>query len=323
MIERTQKDQRSESKPWHRPVLLEETLEGWIYSEAKYLVDGTVGGGGHSEAALERYPNVRLLGLDRDLDALAEAGKTLARFGDRVHLRQGSYARLDQHLAAIGWPAQVDGILLDLGVSSHQLDTAERGFSFRMDGALDMRFAQTGEDTPTAADLVNQASEEELTGWFREWGEERQAKRVARAILRWREQERIETTAQLLDCFESVLGSRTPKGRVHPATRCFQALRIAVNREFEHIDAFLARFPTWLVSGGQIAIISFHSLEDRRVKQRLRALATGTDDPNVPLMDRDDPTFSLLHRKPITGSEEEIEQNPRARSALLRAAKKR
>lgn len=323
MTEDVQQDHQVVQEAWHLPVLCEETLADWVHEEATYLVDGTVGGGGHSKAVLERFPNVRLLGLDRDVDALAEAGRTLAAFGDRVRLRQGSYCHLDQHLAGIGWPSQVDGILLDLGVSSYQLDTATRGFSFRMNGPLDMRFAQAGEDTPTAAELVNQTPEEELTRWFRDWGEERQAKRVARAILRWREREPFETTAQLLACFESVLGSRTPKGRVHPATQCFQALRIAVNREFDHIDTFLARFPAWLTQGGQIAILSFHSLEDRRVKQRFRALATGTDDPSVPLMDRQPPTFSLLHRKPIIGTEEEIARNPRARSALLRAAKKR
>ncbi|MCB9641330.1 MAG: 16S rRNA (cytosine(1402)-N(4))-methyltransferase RsmH [Myxococcales bacterium] len=322
MSDQVQQDHNT-TEGWHLPVLLEETISCWVREGARYVVDGTVGGGGHSEAALSRFPDLQLLGLDRDVDALAEAGRKLARFGDRARLHQGSYAELDKHLAEVGWPSQVDGILLDLGVSSYQLDTAGRGFSFRMDGPLDMRFAQEGEDTQTAAELVNYVEEGELARLFRDWGEERHAKRAARAIVRAREKEPFETTTQLRLCLESVLGSHAPKGRVHPATRCFQALRIAVNQEFSHIDKFLANFPSWLATEGRIAIISFHSLEDRRVKQRLRALATGTDDPNVPLMDRDEPTFSLLTRKPITGQEQEIAENPRARSALLRAAQKR
>jgi 16S rRNA (cytosine1402-N4)-methyltransferase len=278
-----------------------------------------VGGGGHSYALLSRYPKARVLGLDRDPDALLQAGERLASFGERAILRRGSYADLGEHLAALGWSA-VDGILLDLGVSSHQLDTAARGFSFRQEGPLDMRFGQESEGLPSAADIVNGASEGELADIFWRWGEERQSRRIARVIVQQRTQAPLQTTTDLRLCVERVLGSHTPKGKIHPATRCFQALRIAVNQEFSHIERFLRDFPSWLAPRGRVAIIAFHSLEDRLVKQRLRALATGTEDPSVPLMDRAPATYRLLTKKPIIGDEEEIEANPRARSALLRAA---
>ncbi|MEM1009485.1 MAG: 16S rRNA (cytosine(1402)-N(4))-methyltransferase RsmH [Myxococcota bacterium] len=313
---------------WHVPVLLERTLACWSATGGTRFVDGTCGGGGHSFALLSKHPDIQLLGLDRDTDALHQATQRLAPYQDRCTLRQGSYANLGAHLNAIGW-SKVDGILLDLGVSSYQLDTDARGFSFLREGPLDMRFDQQNEQQQTAADLLASASEQELIEIFRRWGEEPQAKKIARHVVQARIEQPWHTTTQLADALERWIGrpftpkkKHRPKRRIHPATRCFQALRIAVNQELQHLQRFLEHFPTWLATGGCLAVLSFHSLEDRMVKRRLRALATGTDDPNVPLMDRAAPTFALLHRKPLTGTEQEIEENPRARSALLRAARK-
>lgn len=307
---------------WHLPVLLEETVSSWYHDKGRTYVDGTVGGGGHTGHLLSRCPESTVLGIDRDLESLERASQTLDLYQDRVSLQRGSFADLDSHLSAAGFPSQVDGILLDLGVNSHQLDAAERGFSFLHDGPLDMRF-QPDSSQQTAADLVNQLPEQELVQIFREWGEEPQAKRAARAIVTWRQEQPFHRTGQLRDCLHQSL-KFNPRKKTDPATLIFQALRIAVNREFDHIDRFLEEFPKWLAPGGRIAIISFHSLEDRRVKKALRKHAKGcVCPPDFPVCACGiQPTLRLRTSKPIRPSEEELEANNRARSARLRVAEK-
>jgi len=324
----THSQQSSSDGEWHVSVLLDEVvtwLEGAVKGEEIcYVVDGTVGGGGHALELLTRCPNVRLLGIDRDLESIERARGTLEKVMDRVVLRHGSYADIESHLEAAGFPKQVDGITLDLGVNSHQIDTAERGFSFRFDGPLDMRFNPDDPSLPTAADLVNELSEGELIKIFREWGEEKRAKAAARAILRYREEQPFERTGELYDCLYKVLFSRKKGPKRDPVTRCFQALRIAVNQELHHLDTFLEQIPSWLVPGGRIAIISFHSLEDRRVKHGFRELARGCIcPPDLPVCGcGQKPKMKVLTRRSVEPSEEEVTQNARARSARLRVAEK-
>lgn len=290
-----------------------------VPSEARLVVDGTVGGGGHAAAILARYPEIQLLGVDRDLESLARCRETLKPFEDRVTLVQGTYADLPEHLAAVGWPDKVDAILLDLGVNSHQLDTPERGFSFRFDGPLDMRFQTERSDLPTAAEILQTWDEEEIARILWEYGEERQSRKIARRIVQRRGETPFREIRDLLAILVSVLGPPR-RDKIHPATRTFQALRIAVNRELEHLDRFLAGFSSWLRTGGHVAILSFHSLEDRKVKLRFRELAQPEQPwPPAPAIL---PTLELLHRKAIPASESEAEANPRARSAKLRSARR-
>jgi 16S rRNA (cytosine1402-N4)-methyltransferase len=279
---------------------LEEVIEALGPRPASVLVDGTVGAGGHA-AALARaiLPGGRLIGLDRDSEMLALAQAATADLP--VTLLQASYDDSASVLAELGVDL-VDGILLDLGLSSDQLRWSHRGFSFAEDGPLDMRFDTS--QSLTAADLVNQLSAEQLADLFFEFGEERYSRRVARRIVEARKGEKINTTARLAQIVRRAIPGKW--GPIDPATRVFQALRIAVNRELERLDAALKGLPNLLKPGGRLAVISFHSLEDRRVKHAFR----------------NDSRLTVLTKKPIMASDQETGQNPRARSAKLRIAER-
>jgi len=308
----------------HRPVLLDETLDVLALRPGALVVDGTLGGGGHAAALLERTaPDGRLVGLDVDDEALAEAGRQLARFGGRVTLVRASFRTLAQVLADLGI-AGVDGVLLDLGVSSRHLDAPERGFRFADESAartpLDMRMDRRSERT--AADLLARASIEELEGWLRRYGELPGAARLARAIVEARRRAPLRTVADLLAVIRAarVGGGR----RHHPATLVFQALRIAVNDELGALEEGLEAAIEALRPGGRLAVIAYHSLEDRLVKTRLRAAERGcVCPPRTPVCVCGlRPRLRLLTRRPLGPSEAELEANPRARSARLRAAER-
>lgn len=279
------------------------------------MIDGTVGAGGHAAGWLQgSAPDGELLGLDRDPHALEVAASRLRPFGARAHLRQGSFAELKLHAGAVGWE-QVRAVLLDLGISSMQLSDAGRGFSFRQDGPLDMRL-DPGQEL-TAEELVNAWSEGELADIIWRYGEEPQARRVASAILRARP---IRGTQQLAETVGRAIGGR--RRRIHPATRTFQALRIAVNDELQALRAALPQAVELLQAGGRLAVISFHSLEDRIVKRFLREQGGGcTCPPEQPFCTCDrQARLRELSRKPLRPDEEEVRANPRARSARLRVA---
>jgi len=298
---------------WHEPVLRDEVVRVLQPRAGRIFLDGTLGGGGHSEAFLAA--GARVVGLDRDRESLDYACGRLAVFGDRFRGVQSNFADAAGH-HEVRSLSPFDGALLDLGVSSHQLDSPRRGFSFRHDGPLDMRMdAGSG---PTAADLVNTASEEELARIFREFGEEPQSRRAARAIAAERERLAFARTGQLAALIEKVLPRR---GRIHPATRVFQALRIAVNDELGALRRALETIPTLLRSGARFAVITFHSLEDRIVKSFFRAGSEEwLDRPEWPAPRRNPGRCFLdLTRKPLEAGPEELHRNPRARSARLRA----
>ena len=299
----------------HRPVMRAEAVRFLAPDRGGIYVDGTVGLGGHAAAILAAGPEVRLIGIDRDPQALRYAAARLAQFGDRVRLVHGNYRDLAEILSDLGIDA-IDGFLLDLGLSSLQLDAPERGFSFRADGPLDMRMDPT--QKTSAADLVNEASVEELARILRDYGEERFAGRIARAIVAARP---IETTRALAEIVRRAIPRRFHERRIDPATRTFQALRIAVNDELRNLQDGLAAGFAALRPGGVIVVISFHSLEDRIVKRFFRKLATPRYEslaPGPPLP----PQAEVLTKKPLRPSEEEIGENPRARSAKLRACRK-
>jgi 16S rRNA (cytosine1402-N4)-methyltransferase len=300
----------------HQPVLYHEIILALQPENKGLYVDGTLGAGGHARGILEACaPDGRLLGLDVDPQALALARKTLAPYGERVHLTQASYDSLREILEHIGWE-EVDGILLDLGLSSMQLDSPERGFSFQHDAPLDMRFDPA---SPTsAADLVNSLPQEELADLIYRYGEERASRRIAQAIVRARP---LGTTRELATVIESVLPR---KGRLHPATQTFQALRIAVNRELERVESVLPQAAAALKSGGRLAVISFHSLEDRIVKEYFRRESRDCIcPPRQPVCTcGHKATLKEMSKKPITPGEAEIQANPRARSAKLRVVEK-
>jgi len=309
----------------HVPVLVAETLD-LLAPERRpggWFVDATVGLGGHAEALLTRAPEARLLGLDRDPQALERAAERLAPFADRVRFEHANFHELEAVLERLGgFEEGVSGVLADLGVSSLQLDTAERGFSFRFDGPLDMRM---GLADITAADLVNQSSEEELERIFRDYGEELQARRIARTIVRMRAAAPVTTTGQLRELIGRAKGGRKPwerEGRVDPATRVFQALRIAVNQELAGLEGFLEQAVRLLEDDGRLVVISYHSLEDRIVKNTLRDLARGDIDQVTGRPRSESQLIEVLTRKPLRPSEEEVAFNPRSRSARLRAAKR-
>ncbi len=285
-------------------------------------VDGTLGGGGHARLVLEASsPDGRLVGLDQDPQALAAAGRTLAGFGQRVILRRGTYSDLTTHLAALEID-QVDGVLLDIGVSSHQLDSAERGFSFREDGPLDMRMDTDG--PLTAADVLAESEVETLRRIFREYGEERWAGRIAKAVVRTREENPLKTTLQLAELICDVVPKGRVPQRIHPATRVFQALRIYVNQELDRLRDGLDAALDVLKPGGRLVVISFHSLEDRIVKHRFRDAAIDcVCPPRLPVCSCDkQATVKVLTRRGVRASDEEIAGNPRARSAILRAVER-
>ena len=313
-------------EPQHVPVLVAEALD-LLAPERRpggVFVDATVGLGGHAEALLLRAPEARLVGLDRDPQALERAARRLAPFGDRVRLVPANFFHIEEVLSGLGLRG-VAGVLADLGVSSLQLETPVRGFSFRLEGPLDMRM---GLADVTAADLVNQSSEGELETIFREYGEERHARRIARAIVRARAEAPIETTGQLKRLIDRNQGPRGPRGkkgreeRIDPATRVFQALRIAVNRELAGLQEFVEQTVRMLEDDGRLVIISYHSLEDRIVKNTLRGLAQGEVDPVTGRSRSETQLIEVLTRKPVRPAEEEIAFNPRSRSAKLRAARR-
>ncbi len=304
----------------HVPVLLDETL-GFLAPERRpggVFVDATVGLGGHAEALLRRAPEARVLGLDRDPQALELAAGRLAVFGERVRLEHAVFDRLADVLAGLGI-GRVAGVLADLGVSSMQLDVPERGFSFRFDGPLDMRMGSAG---LTAADLVNESSEEELERIFREYGEERHARRIARAIARARAESPITTTGQLKSLIDRIKGWSSHREKIDPATRVFQGLRIEVNQELTGLAALIDQTVGLLEPDGRLVIISYHSLEDRIVKNRMRAMAQGEVDQVTGRTRSETQLIEVLTRKPVRPSEQEIAFNPRSRSAKLRAAKR-
>ncbi len=290
----------------HLPVLYAAVLDSVQPRPGGFYIDGTLGAGGHAAGLLERSaPDGRLLGLDRDPVALAQARTRLAEFGDRAQVVQASYLRLAEFAA----PASADGIVLDLGLSSLQLDDPARGFSFQGAGALDMRF---GPDTElTAAEIVNEWPVDELADVLFDYGEERHSRRIARAIVAARP---VLGTQALAEVVSRALGGRREK--IHPATRTFQALRIAVNGELEAVAAVLPLAAGLLRPGGRLAVIAFHSLEDRLVKRYFRELSQPVEDASS------GPAWRLLTRKPIEATPDETAANPRARSAKLRVVER-
>lgn len=303
----------------HLPVLLEEVLEGLRPFTGGRYVDCTVGGGGHSRAILEASePAGRLLGLDQDPAALEAAGKALAPFGSRVTLKKANFRRLLEAAREAGFD-QADGVLFDIGVSSPQLDEGERGFSFHQDAPLDMRMDPEG--PVTARDLVNGLEAAELTRLLRDYGEERWARRIADFIVRNRP---LETTGQLVEVIKAAIPAAARRTGPHPARRTFQALRIAVNDELGALEEGLGQALDLVRPGGRVAVITFHSLEDRIVKQAMQAWARGCScPPDLPVcVCGRKPRARLVSRKPLTAGEEELSRNPRSRSAKLRLAEK-
>ena len=304
----------SEAKGYHRPVLLREVLDYLRPVPGKRFLDGTIGGGGHSRAFLEAGAEV--IGVDQDPDAIAESMASLAEFASRLTLIRSNFADVTHYLNEGGMGASgFDGILIDLGISSHQLDTPQRGFSFQHSGPLDMRM---GPNVPRkASDLVNYAPEAELIRIFRDYGEEPAARRVAAEIVRTRIFHPFSTTAELAQAIEAVLPRRGPR---HPATRVFQALRIAVNDELGTIERALPLLADQVKPGGRFAVITFQSLEDRLVKQFFRKVTQEwVDRPEWPEPKRN-PSFGFrsLTSRPVEPSDEELAVNPRSRSAKLR-----
>ena len=306
----------------HQPVLYQEIIHALQPRTGGRYVDATLGAGGHARGIMEASaPDGQLLGLDVDPQALAIARRILAPYENRIHLAQASYTSLSAQLAQLDWDA-ADGIVLDLGASSMQFDTPERGFSFLQDAPLDMRFGP--HVSQTAADIVNNYSERELADLIYEYGEDRDSRKIARAIVRARP---LHTTRELVAAIESVSprrGSFDKLRRVHPATRTFQALRIAVNEELTSIHEVLPQAVAALRSGGRLAVISFHSLEDRIVKDFFREQSKDLVNPPYERIYEKERNAVLkeVNRKPLLPSEDEIQNNPRARSAKLRIAEK-
>ena len=301
---------------YHAPVLLAEVVALLEPAPGKLFFDGTLGGGGHSEALLQH--GARVVAMDQDLNALKHATERLKPYAAQFCALRGNFRNFPQIVEETG-VSGFDGMLVDIGVSSHQLDDAARGFSFMRDGPLDLRMDT--ESPRTAADIVNTEDEAELMRLFFDYGEEPNARRIARAIVKARTAKAIRTTFDLAD----IVSAAAPKrGKRHPATLVFQALRIAVNDELGALHDFLAAAPRWLKPGGRLAVISFHSLEDRIVKQTLQHLAAPfIDRPEWPEARKNpDCVLKLITRKPVQATAQEIELNPRARSAVLRVAER-
>ena len=305
----------------HKPVLLAECVEGLNIKPGGVYVDGTLGRAGHSRAIAERLTTGRLICIDRDQAALAAAPARLAGLMDHVTLLHGNFADLEALLSPLHLPG-VDGILFDLGVSSPQLDDASRGFSYLSDAPLDMRMDR--DDTLTARTVVNEWPQEELRRILSQYGEERYAPAIAAAIVRARGRASIETTLELVDIIKSAMPSQALREKQHPAKRSFQAIRIAVNDELTAVERVLRQAVPLLNPGGRLCVISFHSLEDRIVKNTLAEFARGcTCPPDFPVcVCGKKPQVRLVSRKPIVSSPQELEENPRARSAKLRVAEK-
>ena len=305
----------------HVSVLLEECIQALCIKPDGTYVDGTLGGAGHSSQIVQRLTTGRLIGIDRDPKALKAASERLAPYSDRVTLVHSNFSRVDQVLDELGING-VDGILLDLGVSSPQLDEAERGFSYMADAPLDMRM--NSQDTLTAYEVVNLWPREELRRILYEYGEERYAPQIASAIDRRRAERPIETTLELVDVIRSAMPPQALREKQHPAKRSFQAIRIAVNDELGAVSRVMDAAISKLNSGGRLAIITFHSLEDRIVKNAMASAAKGcTCPPEFPVcVCGKTPRVKLVSKKPIVSSEEELQRNPRARSAKLRVCEK-
>lgn len=307
----------------HEPVLLRQTIRYLDPQEGEVFVDGTVGGGGHSRAILERVgPQGLLIAIDQDQDALQAAKTALAGWQEQVVFVHDNFANIKKILSALGRDT-VDGILLDIGVSSHQLDEDERGFSFHADAPLDMRMDRSG--SVKAADLVNNLAAEELTRIIRDFGEELWARRIAEFIVTKRSsQGPIETTGQLVEIIKAAIPARARRRGPHPARRTFQALRIAVNDELGVLEKAVNDGMNCLGPGGRMAVITFHSLEDRIVKKAFQNAAAGCQcPPGLPqCVCGRQPAVKILTGKPAQADDEELSQNPRARSAKLRAVAK-
>ena len=316
-------DGRQEERPAHVPVMLAECVAALDVADAvdaAVLVDCTLGLGGHSEALLARYPRARLLGLDRDPEALARAGARLAPFGERFEAVHAVYDELPDVLAARGI-RRIHGVLFDLGVSSMQLDMRERGFAYAYDAPLDMRMDQTA--PLTAHEVVNTYSAQDLARVLRDYGEERFAKRVAQAIVARRAREPIERTGELAELVRESIPAATRRTGGHPAKRAFQGLRIEVNGELEVLSRAIPRAVDALAVGGRIAVLSYHSLEDRLVKRTLAAGAESTAPRGLPIAPPGtEPILRLLTRGAQEPTEEEVAANPRAASAKFRAAER-
>lgn len=299
----------------HKPVLFEETIDALNIRPDGVYLDGTLGGGGHSEAILQRLTTGTLLSIDQDPDAIKAAGERLKDY-DRSIIVRGNFSDMKELAAAHGL-TELDGVLLDIGVSSYQLDTPERGFSYHHDAPLDMRMSKEG---PTAAELVNTLPREELARIFFQYGEEKNANRIADGICRTREVEKIETTGQLAEVIKSSVPAAVRRSEGHPARKTFQALRIAVNGELDRLREGLTAGFSLLKPGGRLAVITFHSLEDRIVKRQMNDWCQGCICPKdfpVCVCGRT-PQGELLFKRGLTPSEAELVENPRARSARLR-----
>ena len=281
---------------FHIPVLSEQVIAGLQIKAGGLYLDATVGGGGHSQLILEAAPDVKLVALDQDLQALAAAKENLAEFSDRTTYHHSNFSHFEPG------EQRFNGILADIGVSSTQLDQAQRGFSFRQEAPLDMRMDSTQE--LTAEEIVNHWDEKTLADTIYEYGEERLSRRIARRLI---ERRPFRTTTELASAIASAYPSKAKHGRIHPATRTFQALRIAVNSELDVLKTFLDRAPDWLAPEGRLAIISFHSLEDRIVKYAFRG----------------DERLNIVTKKPLVATREEVRENNRSRSAKLRVAEKK
>ena len=305
----------------HISVLLDECIEGLNIKPDGIYVDGTLGGAGHSSQIAKRLTTGRLIGIDRDPVALKAAGERLAPYADRVTLVHSNFCEIAQVLSDLNIDG-VDGILLDLGVSSPQLDDSSRGFSYMADAPLDMRM--NSEDKLSAYDVVNAWSYEELKRILFDYGEERYAPKIASAICKKREEKPIETTLELVDVIRSAMPAQALREKQHPAKRSFQAIRIAVNDELGSVEKVMRDAIPCLNAGGRLAVITFHSLEDRIVKTAMAGAAKGcTCPPSFPVcVCGKKPQVQVITRKPIVSGDEELERNPRARSAKLRVCEK-
>ena len=305
----------------HVSVLLEECLEGLAIQPEGVYIDGTLGGAGHATQIVKRLTTGRLIGIDRDVIALDAARRRLEPYGNRVSLVHSNFCEMTQAVKAMGISG-VDGILLDLGVSSPQLDDAQRGFSYMADAPLDMRM--NSQDALTAYDVVNTWTQEELKRILFDYGEERYAPRIASVICRRREEAPIQTTLQLVDIIRSAMPPQALREKQHPAKRSFQAIRIAVNDELGSVEKAMKEAIPLLNPGGRLAVITFHSLEDRIVKNAMAEAAKGcTCPPDFPVcVCGKKPQVRLVNRKPVIASDEELEINPRSRSAKLRVCEK-
>ncbi len=308
---------------YHAPIMVEEVLSLLAPERGGIFVDGTLGGGGHAEAVLKKLPpSGRLYGIDRDGEAIAEATKRLSLFGERFRALRGNFFDMTTLLKEQGVD-KVDGILMDLGVSSHQLDAAERGFSYHNEAPLDMRMDDTA--AFSAYDVVNAYPAERLATILREYGEERYAMRIANAIERARQKAPIASTTELADIVKAATPAQNRWEGQHPARRAFQAIRIEVNGELEGLEKALADAVELLNPGGRLCVITFHSLEDRIAKQTFKALENPcTCPPKAPICTcNKEPVVRILTKKPVIAGEEELKDNARSRSAKLRAVEKR